>query len=154
MKARTLAASMIFLCLGSIGVIAQDESGDKNPVETRQQLMKGIGGSMGALGAIAKGEKPYEAETVRIALTTIETNIDDFPDFFPAGTEAGAVAKSEARPEIWQNIEDFHAKAAKLESDAEALLAALPADQAGVQQAMRALGGNCQSCHESYRVKK
>ncbi|KXG88032.1 c-type cytochrome [Agrobacterium bohemicum] len=143
MKLRTIAASIMIGCLCAGAVSAAGE------VEKREGLMKGIGGAMGALGAIAKGEKPYDAATVKTAVTTISTNAKAFPDQFPAGSEGGAAA-----PAIWQNFVDFKSKSEKLGSDADAVLAQLPTDQASVGAAMKTLGADCSSCHQTYRLKK
>lgn len=62
--------------------------------------------------------------------------------------------ETEASPKIWENMEDFKEKAAKLGGDAEKILAQLPADQAGVGAALGILGKDCSSCHETYRLKK
>lgn len=145
MRLKTVTLATALLCLGFSAVTAQE-----TPQAKREQMMKQIGGSVGALGAIAKGEKPYDADVVKKSLTTISTNIKAFPDQFPAGSEAN----SEAAPAIWTNNADFRAKAAKLGSDADTLLASLPADQAGVQKAVQTLGADCGSCHQTYRLKK
>jgi cytochrome c556 len=145
MKLKTVTLATAILCLGFSAVMAQE-----TPQAKREQMMKQIGGSVGALGAIAKGDKPYDAEVVKKSLTTISTNIKAFPDQFPAGSDAN----SEAAPAIWTNNADFRAKAAKLGSDADTLLASLPADQAGVQKAVQTLGADCGSCHQTYRLKK
>ena len=145
MKLKTVTFATAILCLGFSAVMAQE-----TPQAKREQMMKQIGGSVGALGAIAKGDKPYDAEVVKKSLTTISTNIKAFPDQFPAGSDAN----SEAAPAIWTNNADFRAKAAKLGSDADTLLASLPADQAGVQKAVQTLGADCGSCHQTYRLKK
>ena len=107
---------------------------------------------MGALAAIAKGEKPYDGAVVTASLTTISKNVKAFPDQFPAGSETGM--ETEASPKIWENMDDFKAKAAKLGTDVETTLAQLPADQAGVGAALASLGKNCGGCHETYRLKK
>lgn len=83
-------------------------------------------------------------------MTTIGTNAKAFPEQFPAGTETG----SAAAPAIWENFEDFKAKAAKLGTDADIVLANLPGDQAGVATAMKTLGADCGTCHQTYRLKK
>jgi cytochrome c556 len=145
MKFKLVTVAAAVLCLGVGAVTAQD-----SPQSKREQMMKQIGGSVGALGAIAKGDKPYDAAVVKTSLTTISTNIKAFPDQFPPGSEGN----SEAAPAIWQNNADFRAKAAKLGSDADTLLASLPADQAGVQKAVQTLGADCSSCHQTYRLKK
>lgn len=143
MKLRTIAASIMIGCLCAGAVSAAGE------MEKREGLMKGIGGAIGALGAIAKGEKPYDAETVKTAVTTISANAKAFPDQFPAGSEGGAAA-----PAIWQNFADFKSKSEKLGSDADMVLAQLPTDQASVGAALKTLGADCSSCHQTYRLKK
>lgn len=143
MKLKTIAASILIGCLCAGAVSAAGE------IEKREGLMKGIGGAMGALGAIAKGEKPYDAATVKAAVTTISANAKAFPDQFPAGSEGGS-----SSPAIWQNFADFKAKSDKLSSDADMVLAQLPADQASVGAALKTLGADCSSCHQAYRVKK
>ncbi|MCJ8517393.1 cytochrome c556 [Pseudorhizobium tarimense] len=140
-----LAAALGCLCLSPAA--AQEE-----PQVVRQNLMKEIGRSMGALGAIAKGEKPYEASVVQTALETIATNAKAFPDQFPEGSETGM--ETEAAPAIWENMEDFRTKAEELSSEAETLLASMPADQAAVGAAMKTLGSTCGTCHETYRLKR
>ena len=104
------------------------------------------------LAGIAKGEKPYDAAAVTAALTTLAEVSKTFPDHFPAGSETGM--DSEAAPAIWQNMDDFKAKSAKLTAAAEAQLASMPADQAGVGAAMQAVGATGGDCHQTYRLKK
>lgn len=145
MKLKMILTAMVIAGCGVSAVLAQED-----PVKVREGLMKQIGGSMGALAAIAKGEKPYDAEIVKASLTTISTDIKAFPDQFPAGSDAN----SEASPKIWENMEDFKAKAAKLGSDADTALAQLPGDAAGVGAALGVIGKNCGECHQLYRVKK
>ena len=147
MNFKTIAAAT-FLCLGAAAGVAVAQE----PQAARQQMMKDVGRSMGALAGIAKGEKPYDAEVVRVSLSTISEVSKTFPDQFPAGTETGA--ETEASPKIWENPDDFHAKSAQLGKDADAALAALPGDQAAVAAAIGPIGKNCGACHETYRIKK
>lgn len=145
LKSCTLAAGAVCLCLSA--ALAQEE-----PQVVRQALMKGIGQSVGALGAIVKGEKPYDAAVVEKALATISTNIEAFPDQFPAGSETGH--ETEALAAVWEKPEEFRADAEKLGTEVAALMAAMPADQAAVGAAMKRLGPICSNCHETFRVKK
>ncbi|KQQ37889.1 cytochrome C556 [Rhizobium sp. Leaf306] len=145
MKFRTIAMTTAALCLGFTAVLAQDAV-----VEKREQMMKQVAASTAAMRNIAKGDKPYDADAIKTALTTISTNMKAFPDQFPIGSEAN----SEASPAIWKNEADFRAKANKLASDADMILASMPTDAAGVQKAVGTLGANCGSCHETYRLKK
>lgn len=145
LKSYAIAACAACLCLST--ALAQEE-----PQVVRQDLMKEIGRSVGALGAIAKGEKPYDAATVETSLKTISTNSQAFPDQFPAGSESGH--ETEALPAVWEKPEQFRAGAEKLHTEAQAVMASMPADQEGVKAAMGRLGAVCSDCHETFRVKK
>ncbi|MGX9991260.1 c-type cytochrome [Rhizobium sp. Z1P35] len=143
-KAIAAAVAMAGMAFGS--VTAADGTHD-----LRIALMKQIGGSAGALADIAKGTKPYDAEAVKAALTKIAATAKVFPDQFKPGTETG---DKEASPKIWENMDDFKARAAKLSTDAETALAQLPADPAAVGATINTLGANCAGCHKAYRIKE
>ena len=145
MLKRILVASMICL-IGATAVVSAE-----NQHDNREAAMKKIGGAMGAIAGMAKGEKPYDAEAVKASLTTISATIKVFPDYFPPGSDKDDDAAS---PDIWANMDDFKAHAAKLGADADMLLAQLPADQAALGAAMGTLGGDCGGCHKLYRIKK
>lgn len=144
-----LKSVFLAIALASCGMTAVMAAGE--PQEVRQALMKKVGGSMGALAAIAKGEKPYDAAVVTASLTAISESAKAFPDQFPAGSETGM--ETEASPKIWESMDDFKAKSTKLAADADAALAQLPADQAGVGAALGVIGKSCGDCHQTYRLK-
>ena len=58
--------------------------------------------------------------------------------------------KSEAKPAIWENFEDFTTKAVALENVALELSTSL-ASVNDLGPAMAALGDTCKSCHSDYR---
>jgi cytochrome c556 len=145
MKFKAIAAALLVAGMGAASVFAQEGTH-----EAREAMMKKIGGSVGALSAIAKAQKPYDAEAVKAALTTISQTAKAFPDQFKPGTEN---VDSAASPKIWENMEDFKARSEKLGTDADTLLAQLPADSAGVGDAVKTLGSNCGGCHQAYRLK-
>ena len=142
---RILAVTALCL-IGATSVVSAE-----NQHENREAAMKKIGGAIGGLAAIAKGQKPYDAEVVKTSLSTVSATIKLFPTYFPPGSENDDKVAS---PKIWENKADFEAKAAKLGADAEALLAQLPADQAAVGAALGTLGENCGACHGAYRLKE
>lgn len=146
MKLRTIAAAAALAALGAGAVVAAE------PQEVRSDMMKQVGGAMRELTGIARGEKPYDAALVTASLTTLSDVGKAFPDQFPAGSETGS--GSEAGPRIWETPDDFRAKSEQMAADADALLASLPADQAGVGAALGVIGPQCGSCHEVYRVRR
>lgn len=147
-----MKSKAVFLAIALAGLVAGAVTAADEPQAVRQELMKKIGASTGALAAIAKGEKPYDAAVVTASLQTISENSKAFPDQFPAGSETGL--ETEASPKIWENMDDFRAKSVKLGTDVDAVLAQLPADQAAVGAALGVIGKDCASCHENYRIKK
>lgn len=142
---RILAAAVLCL-IGATAVVSAE-----NQHENRKAAMKKVGGAVGGLVAIAKGEKDYDAEVVKASLTTIKETVTVFPTYFPPGSENDDKVAS---PKIWENKADFEARAAKLAADADALLVQLPADQAAVGAALGTLGKNCGDCHQAYRLKE
>lgn len=142
---RILAVAALCL-IGATAVVSAE-----NQHENREAAMKKIGGAMGGLVAIAKGEKDYDAAVVTASLSTIKESITVFPTYFPPGSENDDKGAS---PKIWENKADFEAHAKKLADDADALLAQLPADQAAVGAALDTLGKDCGACHTLYRIKE
>jgi cytochrome c556 len=55
---------------------------------------------------------------------------------------------SDAKPEIWENLDDFAAKAGVLQVAAEG---ATITDAASIGAAMGAMGKTCGACHKVYR---
>ena len=115
----------------------------------RRPVMKAIGGSMGTLGGMAKGEVPYDAAAAAAAKTALVTAAKGIPAGFE--TQGGADPTSEAKPEIWTSWEDFVKKAGALTAAAEA---ADVSSAEAIAASLGALGGACKDCHSTYRVMK
>jgi cytochrome c556 len=121
-------------------------------IAERKAIMKEkVGASMGVLVKTSKGEVAYDAAAVLAALTTMRESTANFGDLFPAGTETGG--ETTASPKIWEDTEGFKAALAKYRADLDAAIAAAPQDVAALGPVLGAVGGNCKSCHESFRVK-
>lgn len=151
MKSGSLSAGLwatVFAATAAVAVPAVAQSDDP-PQKVRQALMKEIGQATGTMGKMVKGETDYDAEAVLEALAVIEANALEFPDYFPEGSETGE--DTEALPAIWENMDDFEAKAQELSDDAATIIAAAPADLETFQPMFQELAGNCRGCHEEYR---
>lgn len=146
MKLKLLVAAATVAVFGVGAAIAAGE-----PQAVRKDMMKQTGGAMGALSAIAKGEKPFDAAVVQASLTKLSEIGKAFPDQFPAGSETGMDTK--ASPKIWEDMDGFKAESAKLAAAADAQLASMPTDQAGVGAALKSISGTCGECHQTYRLR-
>ena len=109
--------------------------------------MSAIAENMKTLGQMAKGATEFDAAMARSAAATIAEHASATPGLFEANETD---PKSEARPEIWTNFEDFAAKATELEAIATGFSTSInePSD---FNAAMGALGANCKSCHSVHR---
>ena len=146
MKFRTLFAAAVIGAAGFAPAIAADE-----PQVVRQEMMKKVGGATGAMAKMVKGEAEFDAAAALAALATISEVAAGYGEQFPEGSETGM--ESEAAPAIWSDRAGFDAKLAKFKADADAAVAAAPADLDGLKAVFGPLTQNCGSCHETFRLK-
>ena len=142
---QAVASLVVALSVGgaAVAVIAADAFHD------RHMAMEAVGDAMKSLGAIAKKQAPFDAAVVKASATTIADNLKKAQGLFPAGSGGG---ESRAKPEIWSDAAGFE----KGMKDAQAAAVALQSvsDEAAYGPALGALGGNCKSCHDKYRIPK
>lgn len=126
---------------------------EKNPaVEARKSLMQLIAFNLGPIGAMAKGDMPYDAETATTAANNLLTlSRVEIGPMFPEGTDNFSRDDTRALPEIWDDMDGFDAHKADLTAAAEAMVTAAGTDLASLQGAMKALGGACGGCHKDFR---
>lgn len=134
------------LALSSVAQAADD------PIATRKAVMKHVGKSTGALGAIMKGEADFDPRVAELAFRTMNGAALTFANFFPEGSQSGG--ETTAAPKIWEDSAGFAAAVAKFEADTAAAIAAAPADLDAFKGTFGKVAANCKSCHEAYRVKK
>jgi cytochrome c556 len=139
------ALAVIALCAGA--ALAQQD-----PIAARKALMKGNGDQAKIGAAMAKGDTPFDLETARKMFTAFEDTATKAPSLFPDNSKTGG--DTAADPKIWENIDDFKARLAKLGTDAKDAIANVK-DLDSFKAAFGAIGKNdCGGCHEKYRVKK
>jgi len=129
--------------------LAQAADGDAPVLQYRQKLMKAQGASMGSIGDILKYKLPYGSKHI----AAHAKNISEFAKLIPDAFEKKiATGFTDAKPEVWQNWDDFVAKAKVLE-DAGAKLAAAAdgGDMKALMPHVKALGNACKGCHTEYR---
>ncbi len=129
--------------------LAQD-----NPIKQRQDLMKGNGDALKLVGEMLKGEKPYDADAAAKALTKVSGAMDEFPTLFPESAKPAPGVKTNAKPNIWENMTDFKAKAEEVKTASVKAAEAAAGGLDSLKGAIGAVGKGCKGCHEEYRVKK
>ena len=139
------------LALSAIALTAYAAHAD--PIKDREAMMKERGKIVGGLVKMVKGEASFDAAATLTALQTLNANAEkglEVDELWPAGSQGD----SEASPKIWEDLAGFKTEAEKFKSVVAAAVAAPPADVAGLQAAVGAIGKECSACHETYRVKK
>ena len=157
MKSALLTGMMIagvgFAILGgTLSVMAQDSK--EAAVKTRQDFMKAQGADVKAITDYSKGQGEQAA-----ALTAANDLVARAPKIaalFPAGTSSTDFpGKSNAKPEIWTDMEKFKAIPTALQAEATKLVDAVKSgNQQAVTDQLGAMGkAGCGACHGTYRVK-
>lgn len=150
-KRVALGAAIVAVVAG--GALAQ--SAVEGAIKARKAHMGLYGFNLGPLGAMAKGDMPYDAATA----TTFATNLMglaslDTSAYWVEGSAKGEAEGTRALPAIWENPEDVGAKAAALRDATAALAAAAGTDLAALQGAMGPVGQACGACHQTYRASE
>jgi cytochrome c556 len=123
----------------------------EDAVKYRQSVLTVMGTHMGRVGAVVKGDKPYDKAAVEADVAVIEI-MSKLPwTAFPAGSD---IASSKAKPEIWKEQDKFKAAAEKLQGEVGKLsTAAKSGDLNAIKAAFGGVGQSCKACHDSYRNK-
>ena len=146
----TTALSLIVISLlASTNVLADDEA-TVNAVETRQGIFKLVRAYFGPIYGMVRGQVEFDAATVNRNATKIAELADMIPDGFRTNT-AGADVLTESLDGIWDDIEDFNAKAATLVERANALAEASAGGLDATRKAFGGMGQACKACHDDYR---
>ena len=124
----------------------------EDAIRYRQSALNLIGNHTVRIGAVVKGDKPFNAAEVQQSAALIET-LSKLPwEAFGPGTEQGGNTK--AKPDIWKDPAKFKQAAENMQAEAAKLSAAAKSgnlDQ--VKAAFGGLGKSCKACHDDFRAK-
>lgn len=120
-------------------------------VKERMELMKANGKAMKAMGAMVKGESPYDADQVRALAEELRADSAKIPDLFPEGS---LEPPSEALPAIWQNWAKFEELARRMGEASGAVADAADGGLGAVAPVFGGLAKTCSACHTDFRKKK
>jgi cytochrome c556 len=142
---------MVVVAAVGLGITAV---GAQDAASPRRDIMRANGKALFSdISKMVKGETPYSQASVDVALTQLEDSLKKVPAAWAQGSsrapEGGNFKTSD---KVWDNLSDFHAKAAataKAAADARATVK----DLATLKAAASAIGNGCNSCHEAYRQR-
>ena len=121
-------------------------------IQYRQGVFKAMGWNMGPLGAMVKGERPFDKDLFLKNATRVEQLASMPWEGFGPGTDAGAPTK--AKPEIWKNGAKFKQYQDEMQA---ATVKLVTAAKVGTLDAVKGpfgdLGKACSNCHDDFRAK-
>ena len=147
---RVLVVAALFGC-----VVCARAGGPVKPADVvhyRQSVMDLIGWNFGPLAAMTKGKTAWDAKQFAMRAERIRSLSTQAIDGFSNGPANGDV-ETDAKPDIWTNPEDFHAKLDDFVNEAKALdEAARGGDEAKMKEQFHKTAETCKACHDKYKA--
>lgn len=144
-------AIAIVLALTATGAMAA--SAAETAIATRQVGYKKIGGAFKAINEELRKDAP-DTKLIVSNAAVINAQAGQVPRWFPAGSGPEAGFKTKAKPAIWSDSAKFGAAAAKFQTEAGKLQTVAAAGNVdAIKAQVRAVGGTCKGCHDSYRAE-
>ncbi len=149
----------VFSSLGlALALVVGAHSGSANDFEkeikARQALMQVYAFNIGILGAMAKGEMPYDPEIAQAAADDLNAAVSmKNPTMWPKGSDRETLGeKTRAKADIWSTYPEVAEKGQEMQ-DATAQMASVASTGLDAVRAnMKQLGDGCKGCHEPFRV--
>jgi cytochrome c556 len=143
-----LAASASVLALGTGVAFAQFQKAE-DAIKYRQSVFTVMSTSFAKIGAVVKGEAPYNKDEVA-KNAAIVAMLSTLPwQAFGPGTEGG-----KAQPEIWSENAKFKGAGDKMQLAVASLnTAAQSGDLESIKKAFAAAGQTCKTCHDDFKKK-
>ena len=122
------------------------------PPEARYWMGVTTMSGMTAMAGMAQGKAPYDAKDFAKRAERVATMAPMLLEGYPPGSGSGAPTR--AKPEIWDNFDEFSRLMHAMEDKAAAL--AEVAKEGNLEKSRAAvgeLGDACKACHDKYRAK-
>ncbi|HKE43963.1 MAG TPA: cytochrome c [Steroidobacteraceae bacterium] len=148
-------ALIALLTMYSIATLAQDKPPSKaeQAIKYRQSVYKVILWNFGPMHGMAEGKIPYDATDFAKRAERVATMAPMLLEGYPPGSNTDAPTR--AKPEIWQNFDEFSKLMHNMEDKAAAL--ASVAKEGSLDKSRAAaneLGDACKACHDKFRAEK
>lgn len=144
----------------TLALVVAAHSGSANDfdkeLKARQSLMQVYTYNIGILGAMAKGEMPYDPEIAQVAADNLYAAVSmKNPTMWPKGSDRATLGeKTRAKSEIWSTYPEVADKGQAMQDAAAQMASVAGAGLDGVRANMKQLGDGCTGCHEPFRVPK
>ena len=136
----------VVLITASSIVFAHSGVKDKN-VKERMMLMKEMANNTKTIGQMLKGRTPFDANEAKLALERLASLSLETPKVFKINASD---PKSEARPAIWDEFDEF-TRLSKDLAETSLVLAGSIDSIDDLRPALKGVSSGCKACHRQYR---
>ena len=136
----------VVLITASSIVFAHSGVKDKN-VKERMMLMKEMANNTKTIGQMLKGKTPFDADEAKLALERLSSLSLETPKVFKINASD---PKSEARPAIWDEFDEF-TRLSKDLAETSLVLAGSINSIEDLRPALKGVSSGCKACHRQYR---
>ncbi len=148
MKKLTVALAGV-LAFGLAGSAVADQYEDA--IKYRQAAFTMVKGNFGPMGAMVKGERPFDAAAFAKFAENFAVLAKMSDDGFIDGSDMG---DTKAKPEVWEKRAEFDAKMKKFQELADKLaVAAKSGDLGAIKPQFGAAAKTCKACHDDFKNK-
>ena len=134
----------------SAGAFAQ-QSPEETAIKYRQGVMRVMGWNFGPMGAMVKGDKPFDKAIFARNVARIEA-VSTMPmEGFIPDSDLG---ETKAKIDIWNKPDKFKGAMEKMQKEVAKLAQASKAgDEAAMKTQFGEVGKACKGCHDDFRKK-
>jgi cytochrome c556 len=109
-----------------------------------------LGWNFGPMAQMVRGKTPWDATEFARRAERVALIAPQLLEGFPEGSDTGAT--TEAKAEIWKNMDDFKLKMDDLVKQSRLLAdVAKSGDEAKMKEQFKQTAGACKACHDKYR---
>ncbi|MCC7220322.1 MAG: cytochrome c [Candidatus Contendobacter sp.] len=151
---KQLAMALASGILGA-SVLSAVHAADPKPqdvVEYRKAVYTVIGWNFKPIGAMIKGEVPFDAAAVARHAQYVEMMSKTAPEGFAKGSGPDAVKDTEAKPEIWTNPDKFKTAMSNFQQESAKLAEVAKAGkEADIKMQFGKTAETCKACHKEFK---
>ncbi|MCC8987988.1 MAG: cytochrome c [Candidatus Contendobacter sp.] len=136
-------------------VLTAVQAADPKPqdvVDYRKSVYTIIGWNFKPIGAMMKGEVPFDAAAVARHAQYVEMMSKAAPEGFAKGSGPDAVKDTEAKPEIWTNPDKFKTAMSNFQQESAKLAeVAKVGKEADIKAQFGKTAETCKACHKEFK---
>lgn len=128
----------------------------EDAIKYRQSALFVMGEQFGRIGAVVKGERPYNKDEVaRSAAIAAQMSTLPWEGFVTGSDRDKEKGKTRAKPEIWTDAAKFKSAQEKMEHEISKLAElAKGGDLNAIKAQFGTTGKACKACHDDFRQKE